>query len=118
MATTPTVTNDNPDVSGDSDKSTAEALNAVSPSVPVQNSVPKKGTPCLKFDPKNNSSYQITAAQFREAGVEKPFANEGQTEVVFGKLSGHLVPKSVFSKAGAERLLREPDISEVESPGA
>jgi len=118
MATPPIVKSDNPDVAGDSDTSTADALAAFAPSVPVLNSVPEKGTACLKFDPKNNSSYQITAAQLREAGIKKPFANEGQTEAVFGKMSGHMVPKDVFSKEAAERLLREPDISEVKSPGA
>jgi hypothetical protein len=130
MAKAPTVTTDNPETQGsDADERVAgsggsDVMDSVSPSVPLANIVPSKGTKVIKFESINNrpgysgSSYVITSAQLREVGIDKPFTNEAQTEASFNKLNGYMVPVSVFSDKAVERLVKEPDLSVTESPGA
>lgn len=58
------------------------------------------------------SHKEITLAQFREAGIQKPFTNESQSFVSWNPQNGYEVPKSVFTSAAYKRLLLEDDLEE------
>ncbi len=105
----------------DDPKPDLEALKAeldeVSPDVPTIEAVPEKDTECLYYDGGKSDTFIINDTQFREAGVKKGFAHEKQTEAVFNKLNGRLVPVSVFTEAAVKKLLKEGDFTKVKSPG-
>lgn len=70
----------------------------------------------LVFDPKvkatlNSTQHTITKTQLVEAGVKKPFADDKQTEVVWGLHNRYQVPVEQFTKEAVDRLVQEADIS-------
>lgn len=80
---------------------------------------PAKGTKVLQYiglrpeylGPKG-SHKEITKDQLKEAGFPNPFTDASVQSVVWSPFNGYKVPKSAFTEAAYNRLLKEDDLEE------